>query len=255
MFVTKAFLVGLFVGWTAMTAGCGAHGVSGTTSHGISVASRDATSILGPWFMGGPYNVGMPCSIEASGSNLVVMNENGDRQFASFVSDQELAVPGWNNIRGRVVPDDLHQLRIEWSNGTWWVRYEATLPKPPGGKLCTPEDGDFFAYGPMRGTLCRPNVTPERVRDVLTRYRISNNEARYYQIVHYVPLEIGGSNQVDNLWPLPLELAKKWYLFTEGLIAAVNSGTISHMEAMSRIWHWSPNPGSSGPDLMGGMEG
>ncbi|HZP29387.1 MAG TPA: hypothetical protein VFC99_10575 [Acidimicrobiia bacterium] len=65
-------------------------------------------------------------------------------------------------------------------------------------------------------TICRSGFASS-VRDVSTAtkhqvyasYHISRSQQRRYVIDHLVPLEIGGSNAVANLWPEPKDEAKE----------------------------------------------
>ena len=70
--------------------------------------------------MGGPYNVGMPCQIIQDGSNLVFVNENGQKSSGGLVDPYTVVATDWENgLRGTLTWD---KNRIDWANGTWWVR-------------------------------------------------------------------------------------------------------------------------------------
>ena len=47
----------------------------------------------------------------------------------------------------------------------------------------------------------RQGVTVEMEQQVLQRYRIPWQRRREFKIDHLIPLELGGADTVDNLWP------------------------------------------------------
>src|SRR5207253_9859009 len=59
-------------------------------------------------------------------------------------------------------------------------------------------------------TICVRGYTA-RVRNVSTRtkhrvyveYHVTRSQQRHYVIDHLIPLEVGGSNDITNLWPEP----------------------------------------------------
>lgn len=74
--------------------------------------------------------------------------------------------------------------------------------------ICTPGDGGDLTLK----VLCAKDY-PEDARDVSSAtkrkvyamYGISNPKSGEYQIDHLVPLGLGGSNEITNLWPQPLD--------------------------------------------------
>lgn len=63
--------------------------------------------------------------------------------------------------------------------------------------------------------VCRPgyagsvrNVTPDVKRRVYAVYGVKTHRPGDYEIDHLVPLELGGSNAVTNLWPQPYQGAR-----------------------------------------------
>jgi hypothetical protein len=47
------------------------------------------------------------------------------------------------------------------------------------------------------------HVTAKTKRDVLQRYRMTPSATRAYEIDHVIPLALGGSNDISNLFPQP----------------------------------------------------
>jgi hypothetical protein len=81
----------------------------------------------------------------------------------------------------------------------------AQQPKPiiPNPKL-TP--GDAFEVTVQ--DICVPgyskkvrNVPAEMKREVYREYGITSHESGDYEVDHLIPLELGGSNSIRNLWP------------------------------------------------------
>jgi 5-methylcytosine-specific restriction endonuclease McrA len=45
------------------------------------------------------------------------------------------------------------------------------------------------------------NVPAEMKREVYEEYGITSHESGDYEVDHLIPLELGGSNSIKNLWP------------------------------------------------------
>ena len=60
---------------------------------------------------------------------------------------------------------------------------------------------------PIRVTRSVRHVTLTTKRQVFTEYGISYAKHRDYEVDHLIPLELGGSNDVGNLWPEPYQAA------------------------------------------------
>jgi len=66
------------------------------------------------------------------------------------------------------------------------------------------------APGVTVGQVCRPgyartarHVPAAEKAEVFRRYGVSRPPAGTYEVDHLIPLELGGSNDVSNLWPEP----------------------------------------------------
>jgi hypothetical protein len=88
----------------------------------------------------------------------------------------------------------------------------ATLGRPPGLAMPNVEltPGDVLPATAQE--ICVPGYSSS-VRDVSTRtkeavyasYGITSHKTGEYEVDHLVPLAVGGSNDVKNLWPEPAE--------------------------------------------------
>ena len=77
---------------------------------------------------------------------------------------------------------------------------------------------------------------PYRVRDlVYDRYRLPRGSRRGYVIDHLIPLEIGGTNAIANLWPQPRAAAHRKDRDEDRLHGEVCSGEISLAAARAEI--------------------
>jgi hypothetical protein len=83
------------------------------------------------------------------------------------------------------------------------VLAQQPTPIVPDPKL-TPGD----AFGVTVQDLCVPgyakkvrNVPAEMKREVYREYGVTSHSPRDYEVDHLIPLELGGSNSIENLWP------------------------------------------------------
>ncbi len=79
------------------------------------------------------------------------------------------------------------------------------LPDP----ACTP--GAIFADA-TKDQICQPgysknvrNVPDSEKNDVYDEYGITHHSTGEYEVDHLISLELGGSNDIANLWPEPAE--------------------------------------------------
>lgn len=106
----------------------------------------------------------------------------------------------------------------------------------PGDVLPNITKNDVCAPGYTRAAR---RVSTAEKRQVFARYRLPWSTRSDYEVDHLVPLELGGSNSVRNLWPQPFgtgrwdaEMKDK---LEDTLHAAVCSGTLTLPEAQAAI--------------------
>ena len=70
------------------------------------------------------------------------------------------------------------------------------------GDLCTRNNKDFDGYRyNERIAHCKRRVSKSTKKKVCARQGVSDSERRkYYTVDHIIPLSIGGSNSMKNLW-------------------------------------------------------
>jgi len=107
---------------------------------------------------------------------------------------------------------------------------------------CTP--GNVFS-AVTTVQVCTPGYTktvrhvPQSVKDaVYAEYGIASHISGQYQIDHFIPLELGGSNDISNLWPEPAAPQPGFHQKDQVenyLHAQVCSGTKSLTDAQNAI--------------------
>jgi hypothetical protein len=76
--------------------------------------------LAGNWQMGGPYNVGKPCRIAQTGKDLIFVNENSGESSGVLKSESEVIALNWEGGLSGILTNNA--TRINWRNGTWWIR-------------------------------------------------------------------------------------------------------------------------------------
>jgi hypothetical protein len=79
-------------------------------------------------------------------------------------------------------------------------------------------------------------VTEDEKRQVLAEYDLPSSTG--YVIDHLVSLELGGSNELDNLWPEQTEESKRKDAVENALHRAVCQGQMSLADAQEQIATW-----------------
>lgn len=106
------------------------------------------------------------------------------------------------------------------------------------GDLCDTQDKDFDGFRYQEGIPhCRRNVTPETKRSVANDFGIFDGY-QDYEIDHYIPLSIGGSNEVENLWPLPVPVARAKSALEGKIHEQVKEGALTQDQAIERVRNW-----------------
>lgn len=114
-------------------------------------------------------------------------------------------------------------------------------PQLTPGDLCDREDPDFDGLRyPERIVHCRRAVTSETKIAIAASYGIYGETRQNYEIDHFIPLNIGGSNEGRNLWPLFGPLAREKSQYEAWLMERVASGDVRQVEAIERIRAWRP---------------
>ena len=85
----------------------------------------------------------------------------------------------------------------------------------------------------------RGGVTPAMEQKVFARYRLPWSRRAEFKIDHLIPLELGGADTIDNLWPQRLRAkpygADRKELLTEVLLVRIRKGQMTLAQAQEQI--------------------
>lgn len=127
----------------------------------------------------------------------------------------------------------------------------AQPPELPDAKLTPGVLNPKVTQSTIGKTICRAgwtstvrNVSEKTKKQVMQRYGLPASELSKVEIDHFVSLEIGGSNDVTNLWPQYYEGpagylgARDKDVVETHLAHEVCAGTITLAEAQKEIRKW-----------------
>ncbi len=133
--------------------------------------------------------------VSATGCTIVVPNDLP----ADTSTDSGTSVPQTGTVKKTAVPATSYK---------WGVQTKTSGCKASGGVQdhgCTP--GDIFPDA-TKAMICVPGYSksvrnvPESLKNaVYASYGIKSRTAGEYEVDHLVSLELGGSNDISNLWP------------------------------------------------------
>lgn len=85
----------------------------------------------------------------------------------------------------------------------------------------------------------RGGVTLKMEQKVFARYRLPWSRRAEFKIDHLIPLELGGADTIDNLWPQSLRIkpygADRKELLTESLLERIRAGRMTIAQAQEEI--------------------
>ena len=85
----------------------------------------------------------------------------------------------------------------------------------------------------------RLGVTEEMERRVFSRYRIPWRRRPEFKVDHLIPIELGGADAIDNLWPQSLSTrpynAHRKEVLTRLLLARIATGQMTLEQAQKEI--------------------
>src|SRR5258708_788570 len=88
----------------------------------------------------------------------------------------------------------------------------AKIVTKPDKKLTPGAISDLVTQANIQTTICvegytrKPgvrHVTATTRKQVFSEYHVKKSDRALYKIDHLIPLEVGGSNAINNLWPEP----------------------------------------------------
>lgn len=111
-------------------------------------------------------------------------------------------------------------------------------PDMTPGSLCQNPDSQRY---PEQINYCRRNVSKSTKNFVIKKYdqelhfKVSNMNRGDFKIDHLIPLCMGGSNQVDNLWPQHRSIYGITDKLEQRLCEALSKAVLTQNEAVERI--------------------
>ena len=85
----------------------------------------------------------------------------------------------------------------------------------------------------------RGGVTLKMEQKVFARYRLPWTRRNEFKIDHLIPVELGGADTIDNLWPQSLRTkpygADRKELLTEVLLTRIRAGQMTVAQAQEQI--------------------
>ncbi len=121
---------------------------------------------------------------------------------------------------------------------------KAPNPKLSPGKLCSPEDSDYwrtFGEGEQAVHICSRNVSMSQKYQTLSKYGIDKKKRSQYKIDHVIPLNIGGSNDSSNLFPIDKSLMGIYERAEWPIYQAFRHDMVTTKEAQSFVKNWKYN--------------
>jgi hypothetical protein len=108
------------------------------------------------------------------------------------------------------------------------------------GVVCTQNDPDFKGLEyPEQIARCNRNVPQEEKAAVAKNYGdIPRAEWANYEFDHLIPLCAGGSNNIGNLWPQPIEQAKRKDVLENEICAGLRDGSMTQAVAIQKVHDW-----------------
>jgi len=126
---------------------------------------------------------------------------------------------------------------------TWLVLSAllAPIPQTPDrnvspGDVCTESSEDFQEHRyEEQIPYCVRNVATETKGQVYEEYHVSVESRGDYTIDHIIPLSIGGSNKMSNLWPEHKAIKRERQNLEYCLYIAIRDGRIHQKEAIDVV--------------------
>lgn len=111
------------------------------------------------------------------------------------------------------------------------------------GLLCSPQDVDFSGYNPPGVAICKRDVTTEKKMKIAQHYGVPRADWSKYEFDHLIPVCIGGSSDIRNIWPEPLDDAHRKDLLEDRLCNDLRAGRINQADAVKEMLDYTEQNG------------
>lgn len=111
------------------------------------------------------------------------------------------------------------------------------------GDFCTTEDPDYLGQAyPEQIAKCGRDVTYETKQRIYQLYKVRKECQKSYTIDHFIPLSLGGNNDLDNLWPEAKSIKALRQNLELDLFQKLRDGRITQAQAIIVIRREKLNP-------------
>lgn len=111
------------------------------------------------------------------------------------------------------------------------------------GSYCTTQDPNFSEYRYAENIpYCKRSVSSRTKQDIYRSYGVPKKCQVDYTIDHFIPLSLGGTNHVDNLWPEPKQVKALRQNMEYELYEDVRDGKKTRQEAVDILIEAKLNP-------------
>ncbi len=111
------------------------------------------------------------------------------------------------------------------------------------GDMCNTKNSDFAEYRyKEKIPYCKRNVSTELKAEIYARYGVKPQCRDEFTIDHFIPLSIGGSNSIRNLWPEHKSIKQTRFNLEVSIFTKVKSGELTQRQAINIIAREKLNP-------------
>jgi len=116
-------------------------------------------------------------------------------------------------------------------------------PEITTGDFCDRRDNDFEGTRyKEKVAICYRDVSRDRKTAVYRAYGIPDRCRPFFTVDHYIPLSMGGSNQVQNLWPEHKDIKATRQNLEQETYEQLANGHLTQEQALHIVTHAKQHP-------------